>query len=76
MSFKKNKSGSHCVGSRHRYATSKIYGDMTSKGKKVQIGYCSIGKRRKSMTVSDNIIQAEELGSFLKTLGRMSAEAG
>ena len=28
------------------------------------------------MTVSDNTIQAEELGSFFKSLGRLSAKAG
>ena len=28
------------------------------------------------MTVSDNTIQAEELSSFFKTLGKISAEAG
>ena len=31
---------------------------------------------KKSMTVSDNTIQAEGLGSFFKILGRSSAEAG
>ena len=28
------------------------------------------------MTVSDNTIQAEKLGSFFKNLGRISAKAG
>ena len=66
MSFQKFKSGSYCVGGRHRSATIKIYGDITSKGSKVLIGYCSVCNRKKSMTVSDNTIKAEGLGSFLK----------
>ena len=42
MSFQKFKSDSYCVGARHRSATKNIYGDITSKGSKVLIGYCSI----------------------------------
>ena len=30
---------------------------------------------KKSMIVSDNSIQAEELGSFFKSLGKISAKA-
>ena len=70
MSFKKFKSDSYCVGGRHRSATVKIYGDITSKGSKVLIGYCSICNRKKSMTVSDNTIKAEGLGDFFKNLGK------
>ena len=33
-------------------------------------------KRKKSMIVSDNMIQAEELGSFFKNLGKISAKVG
>ena len=33
-------------------------------------------QQKKSMTVSDNTIQAEGLRSFFKNLGRISAEAG
>ena len=76
MSFNKFKSDSYCVGGRHRSATVKIYGDITSKGSKVLIGYCSICNRKKSMTVSDNTIKAEGLGSFFKNLGKVSAKAG
>ena len=76
MSFNKFKSDSYCVGGRHRSATVKIYGDITSKGSKVLIGYCSICNRKKSMTVSDNTNKAEELGSFFKNLGKISAKAG
>ena len=77
MSFQKFKSDSYCVGGRHRSATVKIYGDITSKGGKVLIGYCSICNRKRSMTVSDNTIEAEALSSFFENLGgKISAKAG
>ena len=76
MRFQKFKSDSHCVGARHRSSTIKIYGDITSKGSKVLIGYCSVCNRKKSMTVSDNTIKAEGLGSFFKNLGKISSKAG
>ena len=40
------------------------------------IGYCSISDRMKSMTVSENTVQAEGQGSGFKKLGRISAKAG
>ena len=70
MSFQKFKSDSYCVGGRHRSTTIKIYGDITSKGSKVIIGYCSVCNRKKSMTVSDNTIKAEGLGSFFLKFGK------
>ena len=70
MSFNKFKSDSYCVGGRHRSATVKIFGDISSKGAKVLIGFCSICNRKKSMTVSDNTIKAEGLGDFFKNLGK------
>ena len=76
MSFQKFENDSYCVGGRHRSATTKIYGNITSKGNKVIIGYCSICNGKKSMTVSDNTIKAEGLGSFFKNLGKISAKAG
>ena len=76
MSFQKFKSDSYCVGGRHRSATIKIYGDITSKGSKVLIGYCSVCNRKKSLTVSDNTIKAEGLGSFFKNLVKISAKTG
>ena len=75
MTFKKFENDSNCVGGRHRSATKNIYGSITSKGSKVLVGYCSICNRKKSMTVSDNTIKAEGLGSFFKNLGKISAEA-
>ena len=47
----------------------KIYGDVTSKGSKVLIGYCSICNKKIYMTVSDDTIKAEGLGDFFKNLG-------
>ena len=70
MTFNKFKSDSYCVGGRHRSATVKIYGDVTFKGSKELIGYCSICNRKKSMTVSDDTIKAEGLGDFFKNLGK------
>ena len=72
MSFQKFKTNSYCVGARHQSATKNTYGDITSKGSKVLIGYCSIstGNKKKSMTVSDNTIQAEGLGDIFKILGK------
>ena len=40
------------------------------------IGFCSKCQRKKSMTVSDNTIEAEGLGDFFKSLGKISAKAG
>ena len=69
MSFQKFKTDSYCVGGRHRSATVKIYGDITYKGSKVLIGFCSGCNRKKSMTVSDNTKKAEVLGDFFENLG-------
>ena len=68
MSFQIFKNDSYCVGGRHRSATTKVYGDIASKASKVSFGYCSICNRKKSMTVSDDTIQAEGLGSFFKNV--------
>ena len=75
MSFQKLKSDRYCVGGRHRSSTKNIYGDITSKGSKVLIGYCSICNREIYITVSDNTIKAEGLSSFFKNLGKISAKA-
>ena len=76
MTSNKFKANSCCVGGRHTSATKNIYGDITSRGCKVLIGYCSVCNRKKSMTVSDNTIKAERLSSFFKDLGKTSAKAG
>ena len=70
MSFQNFKSGFYCVGGRHRCATTKIYGELTSKGSKVLTGCCSICNTKKSMTVSDNTIQVQGLGDFFENLGK------
>ena len=70
MTSNRFKTDSYCVGGRHRSATKHIYGDITSKGSKVLIGYCSVCNRKKSMTVSDDTIKAESLGDFFKNLGK------
>ena len=66
MSFQKFKSDSYCVGGTHKSATENTFGDIMIKGSKLLIGYCSICIGKKSMTVSDNTIQAEGLGDFSK----------
>ena len=76
MSFQKFESNSYCVGGKHNSRTTNIKGDITSNGRKMLIGKCSICNRKKSMLVSDNIIQAEGLGKFFKNLGKASAKAG
>ena len=70
MSFVNFENDSFCVGGRHRCSTVKVYGDITSKGSKVLIGYCSICNRKKPMTISDNTIKAEGLINFFKNLGK------
>ena len=81
MSFQKFKSESYCVGGRHKSTTKNIVGDITinkKSGKEVKllVGKCAICNRKKTMIVSDNVIQAEGLGDFFKNLGKISAKAG
>ena len=81
MSFQKFKSESYCVGGRHKSATKNIVGDITinkKSGKEVKllVGKCTICNRKKTMIVSDNVIQAEGLGDFFKNLREISAKAG
>ena len=80
MSFQKFKSDSYCVGGRHRSATKDIVGDITNNKKtnreiKLLVGKCVICNRKKTMIVSDNVIQAEGLGDFFKNLGKASSKA-
>ena len=81
MSFNKFKTDSYCVGGRHKSGTKNIVGEITlnkKTGKEVKllVGRCVICDRKKTMIVSDNVIQAEGLGSFFKNLGKISAKAG
>ena len=80
MSFQKFKSDSSCVGGRHRSATKNIVGEITinkKTGKEVKLlaGKCVICDRKKTMIVSDNVIQAEGLGDFFRSLGKVSSRA-
>ena len=75
MSFQKFKGDSYCVGGRHNSSTKNIVGDITynkKNGKEVNllVGKCVICDRKKTMIVSDNVIQAEGLGDFFKNLGK------
>ena len=75
MSSQKFKSDSYCVGGRHRSATKNIVGDITinkKTGKEVKllVVKCVICDRKKTLIVSDNVIQAEGLGDFFKNLAK------
>ena len=75
MNSQKFATDSYCVGGRHRSGTKDITGEITvnkktGKDTKLLVGKCVICKRKKSMIVSDNTIQAEGLGDFLRNLGK------
>ena len=74
-SSQKFQSDSYCVRGRHKSGTTNIVGEIrnnkkTGKEIKLLVGKCVICNRKKSMIVSDNVIQAEGLGDFLKNLGK------
>ena len=80
-SSQKFQSDSYCVRGRHRSGTKNIVGEIrnnkkTGKEVKLLVGQCMDCNRKKSMIVSDNVIQAEGLGSFFKNLGKISSKAG
>ena len=80
MSFQKFETDSYYVGGRHKSATKNIVGDIsinkkTGKEVKLLVGKCVICNRKKTMIVSDNVIQAEGLGDFFKNLGKVSSKA-
>ena len=81
MNSQKFKTDSYCVGGRHKSGTKNIVGEITinkKTGKEVKLlaGKCVICNRKKTMIVSDNVIQAEGFGNFFKNLGKISAKAG
>ena len=81
MNSQKFKTNSYCVGGKHYSGTKNNTGEITVNKKtgkqiKLLVGKCVICDRKKSMIVSDNTIQAEGLGDFFKSLGRISAKAG
>ena len=74
-SSQKFQSHSYCVGARDKSGTTNIVGEIrnnkkTGKEIKLLVGECVICNRKKSMIVSDNVIQAEGLGDFFKNLGK------
>ena len=79
-SSQKFQSDSYCVGGRHRSGTKNIVGEVrnnkkTGKDVKLLVGQCMVCNRKKSMIVSDNVIQAEGLGDFFKNLGKKGINA-
>ena len=80
MSFQKFKTNSYCVGPKHYSAAKNIAGEITiikKTGREINllVGQCMVCNRKKSMIVSDNVIQAEGLGDFFKKLGKVSSKA-
>ena len=66
---------------KHRSGTKNITGEISINNKtgrkiKLLVGKCVICNRKKSIIVSDNTIQAEGLGDFLKNLGKFSTKPG
>ena len=75
MSSQKFQSDSYCVGGRHRSGTKNIVGEIrnnkkTGKEIKLLVGQCMVCNRKKSMIVSDNVIQSEGLGDFFRNVGK------
>ena len=75
MNSQKFATDSYCVGGRPRSGTKDITGEITvnkktGKDTKLLVGKCERCKRKKSMIVSDNTIQAEGLSDFFKNLGK------
>ena len=75
MSSQKFKSHSYFVGGRHKSGTKNLVGEITfnkKTGKEIKliVGKRLICNKRKSMIVSDNVIQAEGLGEISRNLGK------
>ena len=75
MDSQKFQSDSYCVGGRHKTGTTNRVGEIrnnkkTGKEIKLLVGQCMVCNRKKSMIVSDNVIQAEGLGDVFKNLGK------
>ena len=80
MNSQKFKNDFYCVGGKHRSGTKNITGEIavskkTGRAIKLLVGKCVVCNRKKSMIVSDNTIQAEGLGDFFKSLGKISGRA-
>ena len=79
-SSQKFQSDSYCVGGRHKSGTKNIVGETRNNKKsgkeiKLLVGQCMVCNRKRSMIVSDNVIQAESLGDFFKNLGKKGLNA-
>ena len=75
MNSQKFKNDSYCVGGRHKSGTKNMGGEITfikKTGKEIKllVGKCVVCNKRKSMIVSDSVIQAEGLSDFFKYLGK------
>ena len=57
----KLKTNTYCVGGRFYSDTINVRGVITSKSTKILKESCTMCRRKKSMTVSDAIIEAERL---------------
>ena len=80
MNSQNFKTNSFCVGGKHKSGTKNITGEITVNKKtgreiKLLVVKCVVCKRKKSMIVSDNTIQAEGLGDFFKNLEKVSGKA-
>ena len=69
MNFQKYETNSYGVGGKQRSCTKNITGEITITKKtgreiKLFVGNCVTCNRRKSMIVTDNTIQTEEIGRF------------
>ena len=74
MSLQKFKMDSYSVGVRNISATKNIHGDITTKGSKVIIGFCSICNIKKTMTLFDKNVVSESLSNFFKNFKNYSKE--
>ena len=76
MSFNKFKNNSYCVGGKHYFPTTNIYGNSRNNNVKMLRGTCMMCSRNKSSIVSDRTINGEGLGDFFKHLGSAAKNVG
>ena len=75
MNCQNFKTNGFCVGGKHRSGTKNMTGEITVNKKtgkeiKLLVGKCVVCNKKRSMIVSDNTIQAENLGDLFKSLGK------
>ena len=76
MSYQKFKTTPYRVGGRHHSSTISTECEITRTGQKMFNGKSVQGKRKKSLIVSDNTIEAGRLSLFFKNLGDISDNEG